>query len=112
MLFLYDVIVSHISASLRDRSLFMWGGKSWGGSGLFFFREKGWTKSEFNHGWEWVFVCFVKNHTHYIGDSVVDGATLDWEHVPRLGVPECCVPVWRTPDVGLGEIYIFGQQFS
>ena len=25
-------------------------------------------------------VSFVKNHTHYIGDSVVDGATLDWEH--------------------------------
>ena len=45
-----------------------------------FFREKGWAKREFDDGGGWVIVCFVKNHTHYIGDSVVDGATLDWEH--------------------------------
>ena len=42
-----------------------WGEKSWGGPGLFFFREKGWAKREFHDGWEWVIVCFVKNHTHY-----------------------------------------------
>ena len=31
----------------------------------YFFREKGWAKREFRNGWEWVNVCFVKNHTHY-----------------------------------------------
>ena len=55
---------------LRDRSLFMWGG-GWGVAKLMgwtrpiFFREKGWAKREFRDGWEWVIVCFVKNHTHY-----------------------------------------------
>ena len=41
------------------------GEKSWGGPGLIFFREKRWAKREFHDGWEWVIVCFVKNHTHY-----------------------------------------------
>ena len=55
----------------RDRSLFMLGGgggegeNSWGGPGLFFFREKGWAKREFHDDWGWVIVCFVKNQTHY-----------------------------------------------
>ena len=40
-------------------------GKSWGGSGLCYFREKGWAKRDFHNGWGWVIVCFVKNHTHY-----------------------------------------------
>ena len=47
---------------------YLWGGvggKSWGGSGLFYFREKGWVKRDFHDGWGWVIVCFVKNHTHY-----------------------------------------------
>ena len=26
-------------------------GKSWGGSGLFYFREKGWAKRDFHDGW-------------------------------------------------------------
>ena len=60
------------------------GGKSWGGPRPIFFKEKGWAKSEFNDGWGWVIVCFVKNHAHYIGDSVVDGATLHWEHYTRF----------------------------
>ena len=53
---------------IRERSLFMWGDggeKSWGGPGLFFFREKGWAQREFHDDWGWVIVCFVKNHTHY-----------------------------------------------
>ena len=42
------------------------GEKSWGGPGLFSLEtEKGWAKREFHDGWEWVIVCFVKNHTHY-----------------------------------------------
>ena len=41
------------------------GGESWGGSDLFYFREKGWAKRGFHDGWGWVIVCFVKNHTHY-----------------------------------------------
>ena len=41
------------------------GGNSWGGSGLFYYREKGWAKRDFHDGWGWVIVCFVKNHTHY-----------------------------------------------
>ena len=48
----------------------MWG--MWGGGGgnhgvsqAIVFREKGWAKTEFHDGWEWVIVCFVKNHTHY-----------------------------------------------
>ena len=42
-----------------------WGEKSCGGSGLFYFREKGWAKRDFHDGWGWVIVCVVKNHTHY-----------------------------------------------
>ena len=45
-----------------------------------FFREKEWAKREFHDGGGRVIVCFVKNHTHFIGDSVVDGATLYWVH--------------------------------
>ena len=41
------------------------GGKSWVGSGLFYFREKGCAKRDFHDGWGWAIVCFVKNHTHY-----------------------------------------------
>ena len=39
--------------------------KSWGGSGLFYFREKGCAKRDFHDGWGWVIVCVVKNSTHY-----------------------------------------------
>ena len=63
----------------------MWGGGGGGGEimGLarpIFFREKGGAKREFHDGWGWIIVCFVENHTHFIGDSVVNGATLDWKH--------------------------------
>ena len=33
-----------------------WGGGSWGGPGLFFFREKVWAKREFHNDWGWVIV--------------------------------------------------------
>ena len=61
---------SVLCAKFRDRSLLMSeegsrGGESWGGSDLFYFREKGWAKRDFHDGWGWVIVCFVKNHTHY-----------------------------------------------
>ena len=36
------------------------GGESWSGSGLFYFRKKGWAKRDFHDGWGWVIVCFVK----------------------------------------------------
>ena len=54
---------SVLCTKFRDRSLFMLGvggGKSWGGSGKFYLREKGWAKRDFHDGWGWVIVCFVK----------------------------------------------------
>ena len=39
------------------------GEKSWGGPGLFFFREKGWAKREFHDDWGWV-----------INSECIDGA--------------------------------------
>ena len=54
--------------SVRDRSLFMWGGggeKSWVGQAYFFLEKRGGPKREFHDDWGWVIVCIVKNHTHY-----------------------------------------------
>ena len=62
------IILVEYNVSIRDRSLFMWGGggEIIGWARPIFVREKGWAKREFHDDWGWVIVCFIKNHTHYI----------------------------------------------
>ena len=54
-----------------------WGEKSWGGPGLFFFREKGWAKREFHDDWGWV-----------IDGERIDGAPVLSDYI-HASVSEC-----------------------